>query len=325
MSGASLVNPVRLARAGALPAMVPPLLRAAAAGSRSLLGGRGIGYGCTVAADLIGKDGQLGFQLAGGGTFTVLADDRYWLPYLLLEQCYETDLDHFLSRTLTARDSFLDCGSNLGLWSIAASRVIGDAGRVVAVEAGSRTYAQLKRNWEANRRSFTILHRAVGPTSGERISFFASAGDHASATTVANLSPRDAQEESVTTVSLPDLIAEQKSRQAEPDALTFVKLDIEGMERQVFSTIDPDRDGSLAVLYEDHGSEADHVTAFVLDRGFHAAFLADDGSIEPIRRETLGRLDELKTNPARGYNLLAFAPKGTAASRLGELFGWTGK
>lgn len=324
MSNKLLVSPVRVCRAGAQQRIrdraIPSLLRSCAGASRRLTGGRGVGFACTVAAGLMGTGDRISFRLAGGGTFSVRTDDRYWLHYLLLAQSYETDLDHFLSRALTSADSFLDCGANLGLWSIAAARVIGDPTRVVAVEAGSRTFAQLEENWIANHRSFTILHRAVGTVSGKQVSFFASVSDHASATLVEGLSPDDAQAESVTTVSLLDLVDEQLSRQSASDALIFVKLDIEGMERQIFSTIRPEEHGGLVILYEDHGSETDHVTSFVLERGFQAAFLADDGTVEPIRKETLFRLDELKTDPSRGYNLLAFAAAGSAASRLGALF-----
>jgi FkbM family methyltransferase len=318
-----LVSPVVVGR-GETPQrvrewLVPALLQLAASGSRWLFRGRGVGFACTVAARLMAAGGRVSFQLGDGGTFSVRTDDRYWLTYLLLEQSYELDLDHFLGRALTSRDAFLDCGANLGLWSIAAARVIGNKERVVAVEAGASTFAQLATNWEANGRSFTVLHRAVGDVSGKQVSFFASAGDHASATLVEGLSPGDAKPETTTTVSLLDLIHEQNTGIAN-DALIFVKLDIEGMERQVFATIDPDRHGNLVVLYEDHGSETDHVTAFVLERGFRTAFMADDGSLEPIKNDTLHRLDELKVNPARGYNLLAVAPGGVAASRLTKLF-----
>lgn len=122
-------------------------------------------------------------------------------------------------------------------------------------------------------------------------------------------------------MSLLDLVNEQVSRQTASDALTFVKLDIEGMERQVFSAIQPERSGSLVILYEDHGSETDHVTELVLERGFLTAFLGDDGTLESIKKENLNRLNELKEYPARGYNLLAFAPSGAAASRMADLFG----
>ena len=324
MSNTLLVSPVIVCHAGAeqrkRDRVIPAFLRAWAATSQSLLGGRGVRFGCTVAANLIGTNGRIVFRLAGGGLFSVRTDDCYWLNYLFLTQSYETDLDHFLSRALTARDSFLDCGANLGLWSIAMARVIGDKTRVVAVEASSCTFAQLEQNWEANDRSFMIVHRAVGTTSEEQVSFFSSVDDHASATMVEGLSPDDAKVEFVTTVSLLDLVDEQLSLQAANDALIFVKLDIEGMERQIFSTLRPTEHGSLLIMFEDHGNEINHVAAFVLEQGFQVAFLADDGTLEPIRTQSLYRLDELKTNPARGYNLLAFAPVGSAASRLAALF-----
>ncbi|UUR09442.1 FkbM family methyltransferase [Sphingomonas glaciei] len=299
------------------------MLRVSAGALKALTSGRGVGLGCTLAARSIGKDGQLDFRLRGGGVFMVRTDDRYWLTYLLLLKNYENDLDHFLTRVLRAKDSFLDCGANLGLWSIAVSRVIDDARRVVAVEAGSRTFAQLERNWEANDRSFTTLHRAVGEISGERVSFFASVGDHASATMVQGLRPEDSKEEIVTTVGLLDLVAEQRILRTADDALIFVKLDIEGMERKIFATLDPADHGDLALLYEDHGSEQNHVTAFVLERGFGTAFLADDGSIEFITGENLHRLSALKTDSSRGYNMLAFVSGGAAAGRLANVYGRT--
>lgn len=321
-SNTLLVSPVLVGHAEqrARDQVISTVLRAGVAVSRSLLGGRGVGLGCTTAARLLGTNGHISFLLSGGGVFGVGTNDRYWLNYLLLEKSYETDLDHFLTRALTSKDSFLDCGANLGLWSIAAARVIGDKTRVVAIEAGSRTFAQLKQNWVANDRSFTIHHKAVGIVSGELVSFFASVGDHASATLVEGSSPEDAQMESVTTISLLDLINEQRSRQASSDALIFVKLDVEGMERQIVSTIRPSEQSSVVIMYEDHGSELNHVTTFVLQQGFQVIFLADDGTIEPIKKDTLTRLKQLKADPARGYNLLAFAPTGLAASRLTTLF-----
>lgn len=300
---------------------IPFLLRLGTAASESLVDGKGVGFMCTMAAGFVGVQSRLSFQLRGGGTFTVQTDDRYWLRCLLVERNYETDIDHFLSRALTPSDSFLDCGANLGLWSIAAARVIADARRVVAVEAGSRTFEQLELNWAANDRSFTLLHRALSQNSGEQVCFFSSTDHHASSTLIEGLSPRDAREELVTSISLEDLLIEQSSYQSRADALTFVKLDVEGLERQILSTILPDRHGNVVFLYEDHGSDTEHVTKVVLEQGFRVAFLADDGSIEPIRPGGVSRLDKLKTDPGHGYNLLAFAPSGQAALRMSTLFG----
>jgi FkbM family methyltransferase len=298
---------------------VPAVLRSAVAISRAIFRGRGVGFACRAVARALGSGGSLSFQLGGGGWFLVRVDDLYWLQLLLLDRSYELGLDRFLQRTLTSADGFLDCGANLGLWSIAAARVIRDPDRVVAVEAGSHTFARLIANWEANDRSFTVLHRAVSDVTDKDVSFFASDGDHASATLLEGLSPDDAQLETVITVSLLDLVRERIPIDAS-EALLFVKLDIEGMERQVLATIDPEQHGELVILYEEHGSETTHTTAFLLERGFRIAFMADDGSLERIRPDTLHRVNALKVNPAIGYNLLAVAARGAAMSRLAGLY-----
>lgn len=323
MRGPLLVWPVSVGRDARPQRMrdrlVPAVLRLVVAASRAAFGGRGVAFACTTGARLLGSGGRLSFRLGGGGSFLVPVDDRYWLQPLLLDRCYELDIDHFLRRALMPHDIFLDCGANLGLWSIASAQVIQDPKRVLAVEASSRTFSSLVGNWEANNRSFTVLHRALSDVTGSEVSFFASAEDHASATLMKNLSPADAQSETVSTVSLLDLLPARIS--SDPgNGLVFVKLDVEGMERQVLSMINPEEHGRVVVLYEDHARDTSHVTAFLLERGFAVAFMADDGSFEPIRLDALQRLAELKLNPRRGYNLLAVAARGAAASRLSELY-----
>lgn len=295
------------------------LLRACVAISRAIFRGRGVGLACTIAACLVGHNGRTSFQLGNGGTFIVTVDDRYWLQPLLLDESYEPELDHFLKRALTSRDVFLDCGANLGLWSIAAAQMIHDPERVVAIEASSHTFSRLSENWEVNGRSFEVLHGALSDVSGDKVSFYASTEDHASATLVESLSPNNAKPETITTVSLLDLMRARTPLTA-LDTLVFAKIDVEGMERQVLAPIDPERQGEIVILYEDHGSGMTPITAFLLERGFAVAFLADDGTLEPIRLADLGRLQTLKKDPGRGYNLLAIAPKGAAAARLAALY-----
>ncbi len=91
------------------------------------------------------------------------------------------------------------------------------------------------------------------------------------------------------------------------------------MERDVFSALDPKDYGDLIIIYEDHGSETQHVTGKVLEMGYSAIFMGDDGTLEPILPNSLSRLDELKTDAAKGYNLLAFAPDGPAANRVAAI------
>ncbi|MEE4538959.1 MAG: FkbM family methyltransferase [Erythrobacter sp.] len=323
MSAATLVNPVIVCRSGDSQRLrdrvMPTVLRGFAVFSSVVLGGKAIGLACTLVARLLGDKGVISFRLADGSTFTAGVTDRYWLYYLLLHRRYEPDIDSFLFRALKPQDSFLDCGANLGFWSIAASSVIKNKNFIVAVEASSRTFSNLERNWKKNGERFTIRCRAIGIRSGEELSFFSSATDHASASLIEQLSPEDAIIETVTTISVADLVADQRVQKNSPDALVFVKLDVEGMERDVFSALDPKDYGDLIIIYEDHGSETQHVTGKVLEMGYSAIFMGDDGTLEPILPNSLSRLDELKTDAAKGYNLLAFAPDGPAANRVAAI------
>lgn len=323
MRGTALINPVIVCKPGSRQRLkdraMPAILRGFALISTIVLGGRAIGLACTLVARLLGDGGTISFRLADGSIFTTNVTDRYWLYYLLLRQEYEPDIDLFLGKALKPQDSFLDCGANLGLWSIAAARIIKSRASIIAVEASSRTFALLKNNWERNGRTFTTCHRAIGIRTGELLSFFSSTADHASATLVENLSPADAEAEKVTTVSVLDLLADQRNRKDNPDALIFIKLDVEGMERDILSTLGPLSNRDIIIIYEDHGSERNHVTQKVLELGYSAVFLGDDGTFEPITSDCLSRLGEIKSEAAKGYNFLAFAPKGAAANRVNSI------
>jgi FkbM family methyltransferase len=313
-----LVAPVRVDHAGGWRklwnAAVLVSLRLAVTVSGQLFAGRGRGFASVSAARLLGHDGVITFELAGGRTYAVPAGDRYWVEPLLLERAYEPDLAHFLHRCITPSDVFLDCGANVGLWSIATSRVIEDPRRVVAVEAGAKTFAALQSSAAANEGRFTALHRAVGDESGHVISFFASDRDHASATAIEDLAPLDAGREETETVSLRDLIDQYVN-----DRVAIVKLDIEGNECRAMSSIPLDEGGNLLVLFEDHGRDAAHTTTrSLLDRGWIVAFIHDDGSIERIQAGNIERLNDLKQNP--GYNLVAVVPSSRGAARLRDCY-----
>ena len=84
--------------------------------------------------------------------------DGYWTK-LLLGQTYEPEFADLLARELVPDVAFLDCGANIGYWSVLASTRWG-AG-VVAVEAAGDAYQQLVRNNILNGSRFTPLHGAV--------------------------------------------------------------------------------------------------------------------------------------------------------------------
>jgi FkbM family methyltransferase len=317
-----LVAPTRVARSPArqrwIERMAPAALRVFAVCSRRVLRGHGVGFACALVGRLVATGDSVIFQLSGGGTFSVPSGHRYWLKPLLVDRSYEPDLDCFLSQFLTPDDVFLDCGANLGLWSIAAAEIIEDPSDVVAIEPSRVTASRLRENCQANGYSFTVVERALSDGDDDTIEFYASDADPESATLVEGLSPSDAHRETVSRISLTELLS--TNQPSTTDGLVVVKLDIEGVESSVLASVDTGAWQNVVLLYEDHGRDLTHQpTAFLLQRGFTAAFIDDDGSLERIDSDAIQRLTELKLDARRGYNLVAFDPSGRAAQRLVRL------
>jgi FkbM family methyltransferase len=295
------------------------LLRLCVTLSRRLARGRGVAFACERVAHLVAHDGLVKFVLANGGRFLVEPSDRYWLLPLLVEGAYEKDVDRFLSRSVAPGDWFIDCGANVGIWSVALGARLRQRSHVIAVEPAASVFSQLDRNRKANGASFNCVQRALSDRSGVSVELFSPAGDHASATLLEQFAPEASSRESVSTISLNELL-EMRTTCDEPSAVTFVKMDIEGMEAAVISGLDPTVHDDVMLLYEDHGRDpTSAATASALMRGLTVFLLEDDGGLRRIECQT--SLRNLKRDVAHGYNLLAFAPGGRAAHRFDRTMG----
>jgi FkbM family methyltransferase len=60
--------------------------------------------------------------------------------------CEEPDDLWMLRRLLRPGETFVDCGANVGLWSLVAARSVGPSGKVFAFEPNPRTHARLARH-----------------------------------------------------------------------------------------------------------------------------------------------------------------------------------
>lgn len=80
----------------------------------------------------------------------------------------EEDRDLQVARRLLRPGStFVDCGANIGLWSLIASPVVGATGRVFAFEPNPATSDKLVENVSANSLdNITVVRAAVGAHSG---------------------------------------------------------------------------------------------------------------------------------------------------------------
>lgn len=139
-------------------------------------------------------------------------------------QLYDRREFAFMAEVLSPGGCFVDIGAHIGVYSILAARSVGDAGRVLAVEAAPRTAVLLRKHIELNDLS-NILTREVGVTDKlERLSLDPnpsnSGGDRLGAPTGEALG--------IECVPLLDLLME-----AGINSVTVMKLDIEGFEHRV--------------------------------------------------------------------------------------------
>lgn len=270
-------------------------------GSR-LWGQRGLGTLYKSVRAIPGMSGhQAVFEAEDDCVFELDVFEPYWAPTLLGGRSYEPELRSVLSRVKHLDPVLVDCGANIGYWSVVAtSRQIG-LSRVVAIEPNPPTFAQLIRNASLNADRFTCVERAVSSTSGRMVKL-AFPEHHA----VAQISATDSGGPGVETVSVDDLLR-SLDWLGEP---TVMKLDVEGHELEVVSGAAAALTFDHLIVVEDFCSSGLRTIRSLLEQGF-AIFYADGNGactwLEDIdhARLCIGRAG--KTNRSNNF----FASKST--------------
>lgn len=237
-------------------------------------------------------------------TFSCDLSDGYWLPAALRGGGYEPEVEAVLRFLLTPATTFVDCGANLGWWSLFASETIDDARRVLAVEAAPWTFAALTRNAIANDGCFTPVQAAVWDVPGEQVSMRTDPHRHAWASVdeslAAQLDAAGFAAEEVPTTTVDALVAS-----APGGDLVVVKLDVEGVELRALEGAGTTLSGNAVVIYEDHGRDASsRTTEAVIERFGLDVFHLEDGTLR-LQRLFKRDLPVLKADTRRGYNLIA--------------------
>lgn len=70
--------------------------------------------------------------------------------YIYYFGVWEPHITRWISRRLEPGDTFVDVGANVGYYSLLASRLVGEGGAVVAIEASPRTFEELRANLALN-------------------------------------------------------------------------------------------------------------------------------------------------------------------------------
>jgi FkbM family methyltransferase len=290
------------------------ILRSSAALLRGV-GYRGLRKLCRSISSFFPRDNSATVEVEGRRLRVYLNDD-YWVRYALFGFSYEMEIARVLDEVLDCRAIFLDCGANIGYWSVYAGKKVGSRDRVVAVEPSGSTFARLVENSELNCRSFSAVRKAVYSRSGETLQFRVDPARHDSNSIVPGglADAHGCRSEPVDSITIDDLFEKVPI----PDggvSNVVVKVDVEGAEPEAFQGAQGLIGRGAVFIYEDHGSDRlCRSTEFALRSSLEVYFL--HSVMQPVRICGLGQLAALKECPTRGYNLVAARKDSPTMKRL---------
>lgn len=251
-----------------------------------------------------------------GARLKVPLNDYYWARLTLPGMVYEPELHFVLRRALTPQSVFIDCGANIGYWSVYATQVIKDANHIFAIEAGAETFGRLTENQRLNGNGFVAVNAAIDASSNERRSFAFKVGRHAGSHLLnESEAPKDWRIEQVPTVSIDEIVANivDLSR-----LQVIVKLDVEGAEIAALNGARATLQHDPLVIYEDHGADRACKTSRFIMHDLRMQVCAIEGT-ELRRMSTIEEIEELKTDKHKGYNLVACAHGSPWVDRIRDM------
>ncbi|OIJ89817.1 FkbM family methyltransferase [Streptomyces colonosanans] len=201
--------------------------------------------------------------------------------YVYLFGVWEPHMTGWLQRRLKPGDTFVDVGANVGIFSVLASGLVGDRGRVVAIEASPVFHQQLVQQARLNgRRNIRAVNAAVAD-SHKTLTFVLASSRNMGANSIV---PYDGPAEStfeIDAVPLPELLD-----QCEIENARVIKIDVEGAEGGVvrglapmLDKLRPDAEITVEVTPDrmaQLGDSVDELLGIMADAGFHAYRLAND-------------------------------------------------
>lgn len=284
-----------------------------------MLGGRGLGH----AVPRLEKVFGLGYVIGTleGARLKVSMNDPYWITPLLRCGTYEPEVGSALRSVLGPDSAFIDCGANIGYWSVLGAELIGVEGRVLAVEASPTTAAWLRENARLNGDSFRVVEAAVWGTSGDILEIAVDAARHSWASVDPRITPalKGAGFTStlVETITIDDAVRQVST--TAPD-LIAIKIDVEGSEEQAIQGATRTLERDVLLIYEEHGRsrEAEVTDLLLSERGMHIFDVSSPGA--PRRILKAAQLEKVMSDESRGYNFCAAHPGTKAYRRLTSMF-----
>jgi FkbM family methyltransferase len=225
----------------------------------------------------------------------------YFTPY------FDPDEMDFLGRVLKSGDAFVDCGANIGTYSLLAASIVGPSGSVMSYEPSARSAERLRENVAINglNKVIHVRQAAVGAERG--IARITSGSDVSNSIVSATEFGRVTEEIEVVPLDEAEL----------PFTPSIVKIDVEGYEmealRGMSSLLEGERRPVLLIEFTPHLLRKASTSATEL-----ASHLADLDYVLHSYSKQKGKLAivDLRTIEHRQANYLAVPEE-----RIGTLEG----
>lgn len=167
-----------------------------------------------------------------GCKLLVVPEDKGISAELLLYRTHEPLATELLSSELREGMVCLDIGSNIGYYACLESKIVGEAGKVIAIEPSAEAFRYLERN-----------ARLQGTSNLEIYSFACGASDGYARFAVSNRSnwsrvldqeeTQSAHQDSIRVIEVPVRSIDSFLDERELERLDFVRMDVEGYELHV--------------------------------------------------------------------------------------------
>ncbi|MEO8777885.1 MAG: FkbM family methyltransferase, partial [Rhodanobacter sp.] len=167
---------------------------------------------------------EVGFVLCSGA-------DPALLSILIESGELEPGTRQVIQRILKPGDVFIDVGANVGLHTLAAARAMQGRGKIIAFEPFAETARLLEASvWLNGFSSITEIHQAaVSTATGTHSLYLGATSGHHSLFPLHSETPVASKTVEVPMVKIDDVVDEKQ-------AVTLIKIDVEGAELQVLET-----------------------------------------------------------------------------------------
>ncbi|MET8247377.1 FkbM family methyltransferase [Streptomyces sp. NPDC005202] len=201
--------------------------------------------------------------------------------YVYLFGAWEPHMTSWLQRRLRPGDTFVDVGANVGIFSVLGARLVGDQGRVVAIEASPVFHQRLLQQARLNGcRNIRAVNAAVAD-SHKTLSFTLASSRNMGANSIVPYQGPAESTFDIDALPLPELLDPEEIANAR-----IIKIDVEGAEggvvrglAPILDTLRPDAEITVEVTPDrmaQLGDSADELLKTMADAGFHVYRLAND-------------------------------------------------